>query len=101
MRIIILGLVASLALLSCRGQKSRDLEDYGDITNSPGGIALTSPDEHVGGWGRSDCLLCHNASLNIHRRPGSPVDADALNELVKKNGGSQYCLNCHGPNGIN
>ncbi|MEQ1665662.1 MAG: hypothetical protein ABL927_09835, partial [Bdellovibrionales bacterium] len=66
-------------LLSCSREASRDLENYGDINQSPGGIALVTPAEHPGGWGRRECLLCHNAALGIHRGPNSPIDAAALN----------------------
>lgn len=93
-------LITALGLGACEGSKDRDLENYGDITASPGGIALTSPDEHVGGWGRKDCLLCHNAALNVHRDKGSPINVDKLNEAIRNGGESTYCLQCHGPNGI-
>jgi len=86
-------------LISCQGQTNRHLENYGDISASPGGIALSTPEEHVGGWGRRDCLLCHNIELNVHRRPGSVANADAIIDLTKKNG-VVYCLVCHGPNGV-
>ena len=89
-----------LFLSACRNP-NRDLENYGDINQSPGGKNLIISSEHQGGWGRRECLLCHNASLGIHRGPKSPIDADALNDLVRQNGGSTYCLTCHGPNGVN
>lgn len=88
-------------LLSCSREASRDLENYGDINQSPGGIALVTPAEHPSGWGRRECLLCHNAALGIHRGPNSPIDAAALNEIIRQNGGSVFCLSCHGPNGVN
>jgi hypothetical protein len=81
-------------------KKARDVENYGDVTGSPGGIRLIDPSEHVGGWGRRDCLLCHNASLSLHRGPGSVIDVDALNESIRHGGESAYCLQCHGPNGV-
>ena len=91
--------IACLGLAGC-GNTARDTENYGDITATPGGIALVSPSEHQAGWGRSDCLVCHNISLNVHRRPGNNIDPEALNAAVRANGGSAYCLNCHGPNGL-
>ncbi|OFZ20324.1 MAG: hypothetical protein A2Z20_04490 [Bdellovibrionales bacterium RBG_16_40_8] len=81
--------------------QNHDLEDYGDITQSPGGINLTLPAEHVGGWARSQCLVCHNASLNIHRGKNSYIDVDELNRVIEKNGESKYCMKCHSPNGAN
>ncbi len=89
-----------ISLSSCHDSKSHDLEDYGDLSNSPTGIALNDPEKHVGGWGRRDCLLCHNAALNIHRASTNIVDAETLNQLIRENGLSTYCLKCHGPNGI-
>jgi hypothetical protein len=96
----ILFFVILNATYACNN-KSRDLENYGDITTSPGGINLVTPAEHPGGWGRRECLLCHNASLGIHRGPNSSIDADALNDLIRQNNGSVFCLTCHGPNGVN
>ena len=93
-------LVLALLVSGCEGSKTRDIENYGDITQTTGGIALTTPAEHVGGWGRKDCLLCHNAALNLHRSPGSQIDVNKLNDLIKSNGESKYCLQCHGPNGV-
>jgi hypothetical protein len=102
MKWIINGLFILICLLiiNC-GSSNRDLEYYGDITNSPGGINLVTPSEHKSGWGRRECLLCHNAALGIHRGPDSVIDAEALNEEARNNGGSAYCLTCHGPNGLN
>lgn len=94
----LLFLFLLLSLLSC-GPDQRDREDYGDITQGPGGITLVSSVEHRGGYGRSECLLCHNAQYNLHRRPGSGLDADTLNQLILEQGGSAYCLTCHGNNG--
>lgn len=89
-----------LLIISCQNS-DRTVENYGDINQSPGGKNLTVPEEHRGGWERNECLLCHNTNLGLHRNPGSVIDADALNELIRTNGGSAYCLTCHGPNGIN
>lgn len=95
-----LPVILFLGALSGCGESIRDREDYGDVLASPGGLQLVTSSEHPSGWGRSECLLCHNVSLNIHRRPGSGVDADAIAEAAKNNGGSAYCLICHGPNGL-
>jgi hypothetical protein len=86
------------ALCSC-GSKPRDRENYGDLSYPPGAIILTAA-KHPHGWGRKDCLLCHNIAQNVHRRPGNGIDADALAKLIMENGGSAYCVNCHGSNGV-
>lgn len=86
-------------LVSCQGS-DRKTENYGDISQSPGGKSLVIPEEHQGGWGRSQCLLCHNSSLNIHRNADSLVDAEAINARVQERQDSQYCLSCHGDNGV-
>ena len=97
---VISALVLGLSLMGCPDSKQRDLENYGDLPNQPGGIALNSPEQHVGGWGRRDCLLCHNAAFILHRYPGGQIDAIQLNQLIRANRYSQYCLGCHGPNGV-
>ena len=95
----VLIVLLTVLLSSCQGQKERNLEDYGDITTGPGGLSLSTPEEHPGGWGRRDCFLCHNVQLNIHRRPNNGLNADGMAELARQRGES-YCLSCHGPNGI-
>lgn len=88
-----------IVLLSCQGN-DRQTENYGDIHSGPGGKNLVIPEEHQGGWGRSECLLCHNSALNIHRNYNSSLDAEAINLKVIENGGAKYCLTCHGDNGV-
>ena len=87
-------------MLGSCARNNRDREFYGNIASGPGGLALVDPEEHVGGYGRPQCLVCHNADLNIHRGPYSVVNADALNVLVQNNGLEAYCLSCHSDNGI-
>lgn len=96
---LVTNLVIFFLLSACQ-VNSRQVENYGDINTTTGGIALSSQQEHPSGWGRSECLLCHNVKLNIHRGPNSPVDADAIVFLTQQNGGARYCLTCHGPNGL-
>lgn len=95
----LIPLLIYFALQGC-GNSERQTENYGDITSGPGGIRLLEESEHLTGWKRTDCLLCHNVQLNVHRNPNSSVDADAILDLVNKNGGASYCLTCHGPNGL-
>lgn len=83
-------------LVSC-GNRDKYREDYGVITNT----ALTVSSKHMGGYGRSQCLLCHNVSLNVHRRAGSLASPDALAAEVRANGVEKTCLlKCHTGNGI-
>ena len=84
-----------LILISC-GQQHRDRENYGTLSNSQ----ITISSQHMGGFGRSQCLLCHNAELNIHRRGQNGIDANAIAKLARTNGINKYCLACHGPNGL-
>ncbi len=91
-------MVTTLAVLSC--SQDRQYENYGDIRTSPGGISLIDPEEHGGGYGRTSCLVCHNLELNLHRSEGSSFsNAEQLNDTIRENGGSTFCLKCHGANG--
>lgn len=84
-----------LVLISC-GQRDKYREDYGTIA---GGLLIVSS-QHVGGYGRSQCLLCHNAELNIHRRGQNGLDPNLMAKLAKTNGLSEYCKTCHTGNGL-
>lgn len=97
-KIIIISVIALFSFISC-GDSTRDREYYGDLSQTPGGIVINDEGEHEGGYGRSECLLCHNAYLNIHRGPDSGIDLDAFVEEVQRQG-SVYCRICHGQNGI-
>ena len=83
-----------LILISC-GQRDKYREDYGTLE----GASLIVSSKHVGGYGRSQCLLCHNASLNIHRRLGSLENPDDAIAGAKASG-SAYCIKCHTGNGL-
>jgi hypothetical protein len=93
-KIAYLFLILVVTLVSC-GQRDKYREDYGTLV----GASLVVSSKHVGGYGRSKCLLCHNVSLNVHRRAGSletPEDAIA----GAKASGSDYCIKCHTGNGL-
>jgi hypothetical protein len=96
---LFISFVFALVSTAC-GPDLRDRENYGDLSSPPGAILLNDQNKHSAGWGRSDCLLCHNASLNIHQRPGSGIDINALNQAIINGGESVYCLKCHGTNGL-
>ena len=85
-------------LIAC-GSDVRDRENYGNLSSPPGAIILNDPIKHMGGYGRHECLVCHNAALNIHQRPGAGIDINALNKAIQNGGESSYCLTCHGQNG--
>lgn len=87
--------ISLLSLAGC-GTTERDRENYGSITNP----ALNDQTRHSAGWGRSDCTVCHNIDVNVHRRAGNQLDADAIREDAHANGGDAYCLRCHTGNGL-
>ena len=99
MKYCIIGLVG--ILLSGCGPDTRDRENYGDLSSPPGAIILANPEQHMGGFGRHECLVCHNAVLNIHRRPGAAINVEELNRRISNGRESEYCLTCHGGNGTN
>ena len=89
-------LILIFILISC-GQTEKYREDYGLITNTN----LTISSQHMGGYGRSQCLICHNASLNIHRRSGASISPEAINLEIIANGVENTCLlKCHTGNGL-
>jgi hypothetical protein len=91
---LFLSLILVVILVSC-GQRDKYREDYGTIV----GASLLVSNRHVGGYGRSNCLLCHNISLNVHQRTGYlTVREDAI--AGAKVSGSEYCKKCHGVNGL-
>lgn len=73
-------------------------ENFGNILDSPNSLELTE-EEHVPGWGREDCLMCHNLN-NIHRNNLTDIDLDveAIQDLTYEQG-EGICMNCHGTNG--
>ncbi|MBI2082162.1 MAG: hypothetical protein HYT76_01200 [Deltaproteobacteria bacterium] len=92
--IIIFGL---LFFISC-GSVVNQGENYGNLLDSPEGLALTES-EHEIGWGRSDCTTCHNLD-NIHLidRTGGLVDIEVVHDHALQEGVSG-CAACHGTNG--
>lgn len=90
---ILMMVIIALSLLACGN--TRDRENYDPIS-----VALTNPNNHVGGWGRSQCLVCHNVNLNVHRGPNSVIDPEALNAAVRAGGEEAYCRTCHTGNGL-
>lgn len=94
---LILPLACLLIFCAC-GSVSTTGEDYGNLDASPGGLALQQS-EHVYGWGKSDCTLCHNLN-NIHISVSeSGYDMAAVRAQVASQGLSA-CSVCHGTNGV-
>jgi cytochrome c553 len=88
----------SVLFIHC-GSNTRDIENYGDILSSPGGMKISGPSEHRGGYGRTACVVCHNIELNVHRGKNSPVNPETLNKDYETKGREAYCMTCHGKNG--
>jgi hypothetical protein len=81
-----------LILTAC-GQRDKYRENYGVGTDSQ----LSVSDKHMGGYGRTQCLLCHNVELNVHRGINSgETPQDAIRGAQAQ--GSAYCLKCHSDN---
>lgn len=87
----------SLAAVNC-GSATHQGEDYGDILETESGLILVES-EHTYGWGRSDCLVCHNLE-NIHLvdNSGLGIDVEAISEQTQDEG-EECCAECHGTNG--
>lgn len=98
MKIYFLFTFGIILTLSC-GKKERDVEYYGDLSKKPNGIKLIDASNHYGGYGRNECLLCHNASLNLHKGPDSNINVDELNKKIAAQGEAKFCMTCHGKNG--
>ena len=98
-RRLILTAVLLVAVAGC-GSSGPPCEDYGNLFNSPSGLILTQG-EHPTGWGRHDCLACHNVG-NIHcvNRTGvSTLNLADVREVVSRLGQAS-CVECHGTNGV-
>lgn len=92
-------LILTILLSYCGGVTDNEGENYGNILDSPGGLILTE-DEHVGGWGRSDCTTCHNLeNIHLENRTDIPMDMDAIREEAIEEG-NEGCPTCHGTNGV-
>lgn len=84
--------------IACGSTADDTGENFGNVLDSPSGLTLTEA-EHVYGWGRSDCLMCHNTN-NIHQedRTGGGTDVEAI-ETETQEQGESICVTCHGDNG--
>lgn len=95
-------LPACLAVAACGSDGSNEPENYGNLLASPGGLIVLH-EEHPDGWGRPDCLVCHNAAyihtVNRTGLPDAQVDLPGIQQLVRVEGQSS-CPQCHGDNGV-
>lgn len=87
-----------IGFVACGSIEDDAGEDFGNIINSPSGLTLME-EEHVFGWGRSECLMCHNVN-NIHQedRTGLDVDVEEIQQMTFEFG-EAACQDCHGANG--
>lgn len=107
---IVVAILCCLLLAACGSDGPEDGEDYGNLLASPGGL-LVLQEEHPTGWGRPDCLTCHNLrSSHIKNRTGLPdcqdvppgtacIDLDEIQSIIRAQGQSS-CPQCHGDNGV-
>lgn len=96
--LLLVLMALGLAYFTGCGDGARKVENYGDLVHRPEGVALTATN-HKGGWGRTQCTLCHNLELNVHRSVDSPVNPELTLRDYKTKGGDVYCQTCHGSNG--
>lgn len=92
-------LLSLVTIMACGEDNAIVGEDHGNISAGEFGTVLTQ-DEHVVGWGKSDCFSCHSAA-NIHQtdRSGTDLNLQAIQTLVEDEGLSG-CADCHGTNGV-
>jgi hypothetical protein len=102
-----------LFLAACGSGSTIESEDYGNLLNSPAGLVLVL-EEHPTGYGRPDCLACHESrSSHVVNRTGLPecsaapealpnegcVDLPEIRRIIR-NQGQDSCILCHGDNGV-
>ncbi len=93
-----LSFAAILLGVACSEIAEDEGEDFGNILDSPGGLVLEE-EEHIYGWGRSDCLMCHNLNnIHLENRTGIDIDVEEIQEMTYEEGES-VCMSCHGTNG--
>jgi hypothetical protein len=101
--------LAGVALAGCGSDGPMDSADYGNLLNSPAGLILVE-EEHPTGWGRPDCLVCHEVrNMHVVNRTGLPdctpevqegcIDLPGIRSIID-NQGEASCALCHGDNGV-
>jgi hypothetical protein len=102
--------LAACLLAACGNDGAQEGEDYGNLLASPGGLLVLEV-EHPTGWGRPDCVACHERR-NAHNenRTGlancedvaddtNCIDLEEVRDLIRRQG-QQSCPQCHGDNGV-
>jgi hypothetical protein len=92
--------LAALLVAACGNDAEPESDDYGNLLSSPAGLVIVE-EEHPTGWGRPDCLACHEVrKMHVVNRTGvADFDMEAIREIVR-NEGEQCCADCHGTNGV-
>jgi hypothetical protein len=97
--LLIIAISLTCGGISCGGSTIDEGEDYGNLLETEEGLVLTEG-EHLGGWGRAECTICHNLE-NIHlvNRTGVDLDIGTIyNQVISE--GLSSCATCHGTNGV-
>jgi len=92
--------LAALLMAACGDNAEPESDDYGNLLASPAGLVLVE-EEHPTGWGRPDCLGCHEVrKMHVQNRTGvADLDMEAIRDIVRENGEAS-CVDCHGTNGV-
>jgi hypothetical protein len=98
-RLLSLALAAAL-MTACGNDAEPESDDYGNLLASPAGLVVVE-EEHPTGWGRPDCLGCHEVrKMHVVNRTGvADLDMEAIREIVREEG-NESCVDCHGTNGV-
>jgi hypothetical protein len=101
-----------LVIGGCGNSGSEEGDDFGNLLASPAGLIVVR-EEHPTGWGRPDCLACHEVrNMHIVNRTGLPncddvpdpssgdcIDLPEIQSIIH-NQGEDSCSLCHGDNGV-
>lgn len=101
--------LASVALGGCGSDGAMETADYGNLLASPAGLVLVA-EEHPSGWGRPDCLVCHEVrNMHVVNRTDLPdctpevqqgcIDLAQIRGIIRSQG-QAACPQCHGDNGV-
>jgi len=106
-RKLILALTSMCFLYSCGGGGDADVhyKDYG-IDVSKRGTPYLTPENHKDGWGKSNCLGCHQNFKHTMGTALYPPESyqNLIDRAVNEVGGTKHairvCSACHGANGV-
>jgi hypothetical protein len=90
-----LAVILSFPLLSTCGLV-RQSENYYVATIADLTLSATN---HPHGWGKSNCLVCHNPS-NLHQVNRLGAASFSLAQSLVTASGNAACSGCHGTNGV-